>query len=125
MPIFSVFADSCSDISGSNLPPCSSPIGVVQMPEDVGLKPYGAVEGFQVSTLKDVILSFVNWFSWFIGLAAVVMGLYSGFLFITARDNANQLTTARQIMMYAIIGIGVAIIAFSLVSISKSLLGLL
>jgi len=54
----------------------------------------------------------------------VIIGLYSGFLFITARDNANQITTARNTMMYAIIGIGIAIIAFSLVSISRSLLGL-
>jgi len=111
-------ATYCNE-SGQNdpgLPPCSQ-IGYMETP--IGDQNLSGID-FIVSAA----LTLVNWFSWFIGLAAVVMGLYSGFLFITARDNANQITTARNTMMYAIIGIGVAIIAFSLVSLSKSLLGL-
>ena len=79
---------------------------------------------YDTERMISAVLMIVNWLSWFVGLVAVIIGLYSGFLFITARDNANQITTARNTMMYAIIGIGVAIIAFSLVSISRSLLGL-
>lgn len=114
---------TCNDNPGSTLPPCSN-VGFLGPAGDVGNQSAGATTPIDISTVTTTILQLVNWFSWFVGLAAVVMGLYSGFLFITARDNANQLVTARQTMMYAIIGIGVAILAFSLVSISKSILNL-
>ena len=126
-PVFVAYGQNNCNPPGApftnpNLPPCSS-LGWIDDPTSAGLNPEGG-QPAQVSTITGVILQLVNWFSWFVGLVAVVMGLYSGFLFITARDNANQLTTARQTMMYAIIGIGVAIIAFSLVSLSRSLLNL-
>ena len=121
MPVFA-FGQTCSSNPADNLPPCSV-VGYIGNPDEAGQFPAGGTK-VEVSKFVEILLTLVNWFSWFVGLVAVVMGLYSGFLFITARDNANQLTTARQTMMYAIIGIGVAIIAFSLVSISKSLLGL-
>ena len=41
-------------------------------------------------------------------------------LFITARGNTAQLETARQILIYAVIGIIVAIISFSIVTITKT-----
>lgn len=124
MPVF-VFGQACGDIANGQ-PPCSS-LGSLGNNTSVGQQVYdssGSIVSYNTQTMITAIMVIVNWFSWFVGLAAVVMGLYAGFLFITARDDSNQLTTARKIMMYAIIGIGVAIIAFSLVSISKSLLGL-
>ncbi|HEY4519157.1 MAG TPA: hypothetical protein VJK01_02270 [Candidatus Paceibacterota bacterium] len=125
MPMFVFGQTKCTyNINdGSGLPPCST-VGYIEDPSEAGISSGIVPEETTLSELVVAILALVNWLSWFVGLAAVVMGLYSGFLFITARDNANQLTTARQTMMYAIIGIGVAIIAFSLVSLSKSLLAL-
>jgi len=117
MPVTAVFGSShCGDILQGQ-PPCSE-LGNLDTTSRVGQS--GGVDS---SRLVGSIINLVNWFSWFVGLAAVVMGLYSGFLFITARDNASQLATARNTMMYAIIGIGVAIVAFSLVTISKAFLG--
>src|SRR3989344_5570299 len=124
MPMF-VFGQrevTCSDASGSSLPPCSS-VGFVGTVGEVGTKPS---EGSSVSmgSIVPVVMQLVNWFAWFVGVMAVVMGLYSGFLFITARDNANKLETARKTMMWAIIGIAVAILSFSLVKISSSIFGI-
>ena len=72
-------------------------------------------------SLVNTIMGLVNWFAWFVGLAAVVMGLYAGIMFITAGGDAAKVTTARNILLYAIVGIAVAILAFSLVAISKSI----
>ena len=72
-------------------------------------------------SLVDTIMGLVNWFAWAVGLAAVVMGLYAGIMFITAGGDATKVTTARNILLYAIVGIAVAILAFSLVAISKSI----
>ncbi len=73
------------------------------------------------ATLVSKIMDLVNWFAWFVGLAAVVMGLYAGILFITAAGDSGKIEQARSILLYAVIGIAVAVLAFSLVAISKSI----
>jgi len=73
------------------------------------------------TTLVGTIMGLVNWIAWFVGLMAVLMGLYAGILFITAAGNAETVTKARNILLYSIVGIAVAILAFSLVAISKSI----
>ena len=75
-------------------------------------------------TLVGVIMGLVNWMAWFVGLMAVLTGLYAGILFITAGGNAETVTKARNILLYAIVGIAVAILAFSLVTISQSVFGI-
>ncbi len=82
----------------------------------------GAITG--TSELVSMILGLVNWFAWFVALAAVLFGLYSGVLFITAGGDEEKVTKAKNILLYAIVGIVVAILAFSIVSISKSIAGL-
>ena len=75
-------------------------------------------------TIVDALLKTVNWLSWFVALTSVAMGLYSGFLYITARDNPQQVQQAAKVLSYVIIGIAVAILAFSIVTITKQLMGL-
>ena len=75
-------------------------------------------------TLVNTIMNLINWFAWAVGLVAVVMGLWAGILFITAGGDATKVTTARNILLYAIVGIAVAILAFSLVAISQSVFGI-
>ncbi len=76
------------------------------------------------TSLVGKIMGLVNWIAWFVGLMAVLMGLYAGVLFITAAGNADSITKARSILLYAIVGIAVAVLAFSLVAISKSVFSL-
>ena len=75
-------------------------------------------------TIVDALLKTVNWFSWFVAITSVAMGLYSGFLYITARDNPQQVQQAAKVLSYVIIGIAVSILAFSIVTITKQLMGL-
>lgn len=125
MPMFT-FAASCGS---SPLPPCS-PIGTAPSPTDtnlIGSGSYDSTGTWKAATPDTVIASLVglvNWFAWFIGLIAVVMGLYAGFLFITGGDNTTQIASARKIMLYAIIGIAVAIVAFGLIAVTRSVLAL-
>ena len=75
-----------------------------------------------LSDLVRVILTLLNWFSWLVAVTAVAMGLYSGFLFITARDDANQIINAKKTLFFTVIGIAVAIASFSIVAVVKSLM---
>jgi hypothetical protein len=73
--------------------------------------------------LIDLILGLVNWVAWFVALVAVLFGLYAGILFITAGGDDEKLTKAKNILLYSIVGIVVAILAFSIVAISRSIAG--
>jgi len=72
----------------------------------------------------SIIIGLVNWVAWFVALVAVLFGLYAGILFITAGGDDEKLTKAKNILLYSIVGIVVAILAFSIVAISKSIAGI-
>ena len=76
------------------------------------------------ATLLTKVTRLIQWVAWIIGLLAVLMGLYAGILFITGGGDAAKIEKARGILLYAIVGIVVAIIAFGLVAISKSIVGI-
>jgi len=73
------------------------------------------------TTLVSTILGLINWVAWFVALVAVVFGLYAGLLFISAGGDDSKISKAKSILIYAVIGIAVAILAFSIVAISRSI----
>jgi len=75
-----------------------------------------------LSHFADVLVGLVNWFSWFVALTAVVLGLYSGFLFMTARDDAVQLSRAKKLIVWTVVGIAVSIISFGIIALIKPVL---
>ncbi|MBI3671344.1 hypothetical protein HY249_00925 [Candidatus Azambacteria bacterium] len=76
------------------------------------------------SNVEIFFVGLVGWFAWFVALAAVVAGLYSGFLFITAGDDEKQIDKAKKFFIYTIIGVVVAVAAFGIVSLATSIAGL-
>lgn len=108
-------------------PGAASGAGVGSIDESgltVGVGTTGGATSVTADTLVATLMRLVNWFAWFIGLASVVIGLYAGFLFITARGEAAQLKTARQTLLWAVIGIAIAMVAFSIVTLTKTFLNL-
>lgn len=71
-------------------------------------------------TLINTIIGLLNWFSWFVGVTSVVMGLYCGYLFMTAGDDPSQGVLARKTLLYTVIGIAVSVLSFGLIAITKS-----
>lgn len=93
---------------------------------DPTLNPIGSISAtgelpttYSFDNIPNLIVNLVNWFAWFISVVAVAMGLYAGFLFMTARGETAQLATAKKTMLYAVIGIAVAIVSFSIIAITK------
>lgn len=72
----------------------------------------------------ETIIKLINWFSWFIGLLSVAVGLYAGFTYMTGRGEPQKVAMASKMIMYAVIGIAVAVLAFSIITIVKGFLGL-
>ena len=71
------------------------------------------------SALTDMIVTIVYWIAWIIAVLAVIFGLYAAILFITGGDSEDQRNKAKSILIYAVVGIVVALIAFAIVSIVR------
>lgn len=72
-------------------------------------KGIGAVDGSGNCTRDDslstVIRSIINIFSVVVGIVAVIMIMVSGFKYVTANGDSGNLTSAKQTLIYAIIGL--------------------
>src|SRR3989344_7359469 len=75
------------------------------------------------TTFMGTVIKLINWFSWFIGILSVAVGLYAGFTYMTGRGEPQKVATASKMIVYAVIGIAVAVIAFSIITIVKGVLG--
>ncbi len=61
-----------------------------------------------------VLANIINWFSWLLAILSVAMGLYAGFLYMTAKGESQKVATANNVLVYTVIGVVVAILAFSI-----------
>lgn len=91
---------------------------------DTTLAPNSACSAnFVTGSIVNTLIGLVNWFSWFVSVTSVAMGLYGGFLFITAKDDPAQSKKARGVIAYTIIGIAVSIISFGIIAVVKTFIG--
>lgn len=67
-------------------------------------------------SLRDLVLKIVNFFLGFLGLLAVIMVIYGGFLYISSAGNDEKVGQAKKILLYAVLGIVVIVVSFALVN---------
>lgn len=61
--------------------------------------------------LQSIITTVVNIFSVLVGLVAVVMIIFGGFKYITSAGESNNMTAARNTIIYAVIGLVIVALA--------------
>lgn len=66
-------------------------------------------------SLDTVVHTVINLFSAIVGLAAVIMIIIGGLKYITSGGDASKLTSAKNTILYALIGLVVAAVAQMLV----------
>lgn len=74
-------------------------------------------------SFRDLLLTFLNFFLGFLGIVAVIMVIYGGVLYVTAAGNQESIDKGKKIIMYAVIGIVIILLAFALVNTLLSGLG--
>jgi hypothetical protein len=84
-----------------------------------GEQPAAAAGG----TLGQNITTIINYFLGLLGLIAVAFLIYAGVLMVTAGGNDEQITKARKIIMYAVIGIVIILLSYTVVTFVSSALG--
>ena len=64
------------------------------------------------TTFRDV----VNFLLYLIGAIAVIMLIFGGFRYVTSGGDGSAITSAKNTILYAVIGLAVAIIAYAIVN---------
>jgi hypothetical protein len=59
-------------------------------------------------TVNGVINTVINIMSAFVGILAVIMIIYAGFRYVTAGGDSSKISTAKNTLIYAIVGLVVA-----------------
>ena len=66
--------------------------------------------------LRGIVLAIVNFFLGFLGLLAVIMVIYGGFLYVGSAGNDENVGKAKKILLYAAVGIIIILVSFALVN---------
>jgi hypothetical protein len=131
-PIFGA-DDTVGDVCSAASPTC--PIDYVCdlvhghcviSPEKSGVKGiHDTLQGSQVvstGSIRELIVRYVNFALPLLALAAFTGFVYAGFLYVTAYGSEEQTGKAKKVMIYAIIGLALVILSFSIVQLfTKSL----
>ena len=64
-----------------------------------------------VSTVNNTITSVINIFSVFVGIIAVIMIIVGGYRYITSGGDSTKVTSAKNTLLYAIIGLVIVALA--------------
>lgn len=78
-----------------------------------GCTPAATEEGSQ--KIQDIVTLIVNIFSVIVGIVAVIMIIYGGFKYITSGGDSGNITSAKNTIIYAIIGLVIVALAQFLV----------
>lgn len=70
----------------------------------------------RAKTAREFIVNTVNFVLTFLGIIAVAIVIYGGFLYVTAAGNEEQSTKGKKSITYAVIGILIIIASFALVN---------
>jgi len=83
-----------------------------QVCQGVGQAAGGAACGTGTGpTLSGVVTTAVNFLSLIVGIAAVLVIIFAGFRYITAAGDSSRINGAKDTLLYAIIGLIIAISA--------------
>ncbi len=87
--------------------------GSIPTPKDVGIAQTGPNS---VTGWVGVVLTVVKWFYTIIFIVAIAMILLAAFHFVTSKGDATKTKTAKSELLYAIVGIAVALLSYGIVS---------
>lgn len=61
--------------------------------------------------IDDIVKTVINIFSWVVGVVAVIMIIVGGFRYVTAGGDSNNVSAAKNTIIYAIIGLVIVAMA--------------
>ena len=74
------------------------------------------MEGKSIDGDKGLIKTVVNVLLWAVGVLSVIMIIFSGFRYITSAGDASKTKSAQSTLIYSVVGLIVAIMAWAIVN---------
>ncbi len=81
--------------------------------DEIGLQ-YGTYTGLGTKDLREGVMTIIQYLFGFLGIVAVVLFLYGGFLWLTAAGNEEKVGTAKKVLTAAIIGLVIIFISYAI-----------
>lgn len=73
------------------------------------------------TSVEGVVSSGIQLFLWVIGVSAVIMLVVAGFLYIVSAGDAGKTKTAKDAILYAVIGLAVALLGSAIINFANSI----
>ncbi len=70
--------------------------------------------GFGSSTLEDIVINTIKIILGFLGLAAVLITLYGGYIWMSSGGNLEKITKAKKTLSAGVVGLAIVLSAFSI-----------
>ena len=91
---------------------------------EVGLEPIGEEIALGGRDIREIIASIINVFLGLLGIIALVIILYGGFLWMTAGGDAEQVSRAKRVIINGVIGLAIILASWAItIFIFRALLG--
>lgn len=96
-------------------------IGLSVSAQPAGPQPIGNTIGpSSISGWVQILVTIVRWFYYIIFIVAVLFILLAAFHFITSKGDAVTTAKAKQELLYAVIGIAVALLSYGVVTLVQN-----
>lgn len=89
------------------------------------IEQYGGGQALQLPAYcnpNQIYTKITSWLYYIVGIVAVISIIYSGYLYMTARDNEGQLKKAKSTIIWTLAGVALALLATLIVGVVINLI---
>lgn len=115
--IISIAIMTCAVFGASVLSTASlSGSASAQVSEGINTATTSEMKGKSIDGDKGLIKTVVNVLLWAVGILSVIMIIFSGLRYITSAGDASKTKSAQSTLIYSVVGLIVAIMAYAIVN---------
>lgn len=115
--IISIAIMTCAVFGASVLSTASLSGSVsAQVSEGINTATTSEMKGKSIDGKDGLIKTVVNVLLWAVGILSVIMIIFSGFRYITSAGDASKTKSAQSTLIYSVVGLIVAIMAYAIVN---------
>ena len=103
-------------VSPDTVSAASSPLYMVASAADEAQSGVDAVNDGNDTSLEDMITSVINVLLYIAGIIAVIMIIIGGIKYMTSGGDANGISSAKNTVLYSVIGLVLVILAYAIVN---------
>jgi Zn-dependent protease with chaperone function len=81
--------------------------------DQLGLQ-YGTALGLGTRDIRNGVMSIIQYALGFLGIIAIVLMLYGGFLWLTSAGNEEKVGQAKKVIIAAVIGLVIIFVSYAL-----------